>query len=312
MTLPAWDVARSVARRFCVLDATRFQEDGRTVALAASRLLRPRLAERIYVRCHLRQPAAPAPLADAAADARLRRALRARLAGGSYMDGGWTLVARDGAQTCVRKDGLMLTVAAHEFRHVEPVAAGEDVKVRLPTHWPCVLRGWFVVVSRHGQPAGKRGLWRVYADVRPENGADAVSMLRGWLEVRGARFQLKLLDASALGTRPDGLVAFLAPDDVESAVRCLQIMHRRGWLRDGSPGFAARVSDGIALAPEPPAAGPPRSFGQHCAGVAADAVIEAWQAGIDDEEARRVLIADRLERDAMGSAPVDAGARRCL
>lgn len=311
MTEPAWDVARSVARRFSVLGAMRFQEDGRTIAVAASRLLRPRLAERIYVRCHLRQPAASARRADAAADERLRRALRSRLAGGSYMDDGWTLVACDGAQTCVRKGGLILTVAPHEFRHVRPSAAAEHVKVRLPTHWPCVLPGWFVVVSRHGQPAGDRGLWRVYADVRPENGADAVSMLRGWLEVGGARFQLKLLNASALGTRPDGLVAFLQPDDVDSGVRCLQIMHRRGWLRDGWPGFAARVSDGIAIAPEPPAVGPPRSFGQHCAGVAADAVIGAWQEGADDEAARRRLIADRLEQDATGSAPVGAGEPRC-
>ena len=137
-------------------------------------------------------------------------------------------------------------------------------------------------------------------------------MLRGWLEVRGARFQLKLLDASGLGTRPDGLVAsFMPADDVESAVRCLQIMRRRGWLRDGSPGFALRVSDGIALAPEPPAAGPPKSFGQHCALVAAGALIEAWREAVDDEEARRLLVAERLEHDATACAPVAAAEQPC-
>ncbi len=305
------DVARSVARRFAVLSATTFCEDGRTASVPDGSSLCARLADRIYVRCHLCQPRTAGQPADDAADDRLRAVLRARLAGGSYMDDGWTLVGNYGSRAHVTKGGLTLTLAPHELRHCDSSAACERVRVRLPAQWPHVLPGWFVVISRHGQPALDESVWRVYGDVRPEYSADAAGLMRGWLEARHARFQLKLLDASALGTRPDGLVVFAHSADVDSAVRCLQVMRMRGWLRPGSPGFATRLAAGIGLAPELPAEGRPKSFGQVCSEVAARAVIEAWQRAIDDEGALGLIVTAALEHHVTASAPDAGGERRC-
>lgn len=308
---PSSDVARSVAQRFAVLSATTFCEDGRTASVPDSSSLCARLADRIYVRCHLRQPRTGGQPADDVADDRQRAVLRTRLAGGNYMDDGWTLVANDGVRAHVTKGGLTLTLAPHELRHGGPSAACDRVQVRLPTQWPRVLPGWFVVISRHGQPALDESIWRVYGDVRPEYGADAAAMMRAWLEARNARFQLKLLDASALGTRPDGLVVFAHSADVDRAIRYLQIMRMRGWLRDGTPGFATRLAGGIGLAPELSADGRPKSFGQICSEVAAHAVIDAWRQAIDDEGALGRLVTARLEHHVAASALDARGERRC-
>lgn len=305
---PVADAARDIATRFEVLGPDAFSEDGRPVAVPAGSGLAAHLAERIYVRCHLRRPAAGIPAPDPAVDERLRAALCARLAGGRYADAGWVLLMRDAGGARVRKHGLTLTVGAREMRPPSARTTGELVHVLLPTHRPRALPGWFVYVSRHGQPDPVNGLWRVYGDVRPAHAVDTASAVCARLEAGGVRFQLKLLDASALGTRPDGLVCFLPAAEADRAVAALRELRGRGWLGDGTPGFAVRVHPGIALAPEPCDDGPARSFGQSCAEVAARATIDAWRRGADDGSARARLIAVQLERHI--GACLEAGGSR--
>lgn len=290
------DAARDIAARFEVLGPDTFREDDRRVAVPAGSRLAAHLAERIYVRCHLRRPAARVPAPDPVADDRLRATLCARLAGGRYADEGWVLLMRDAGDARVRKRGLTLTVGVREMRPASARTPGELVHVLLPTHRPYALPGWFVYVSRHGQPDPVNGIWRAYGDVRPAHAVDTAGAVRELLEARGVRFQLKLLDASALATRPDGLVCFVPVAEADRAVAALRELRGRGWLGDGTPGFAVRVHPGVALAPEPCDDGPARSFGQSCAEVAARATIDAWRQGADDGPTRPRLVAAQLER----------------
>ena len=171
------------------------------------------------------------------------------------------------------------------------------VSVRFPAGRPYALPGWFVYVSRHGQPRGIEGLWRLYANVRIQHAASALGRLSCWLEARGARFQIKLLDGSLIGSRPDALVVFTSAVYVDAAVRCAARMAAESWLADATPGFALRVATGVAIAPELASAQlAGRSYGQACARAAAEATFHAWQQRIYSDEDRSTLIAEHLER----------------
>jgi hypothetical protein len=120
-----------------------------------------------------------------------------------------------------------------------------------------------------------------------------------------ARFQLKVLDWSRIAGRPDALVAFTGAADLDAAIRCAVRIGAEGWLEAATPGFATGVAPGVAIAPEPASAGHAgRSYGQACARSAAEASIDAWRRGVDCEERRASIIAERLERDLAPAPPI--------
>lgn len=295
MTTSLHEAAWSVVRHFLVTGEKAFVEDGRPAIAASSPAALTLLEHRIYVRCHLR--VRQLPERDATVDAGLRRTLRARVGARVSADDGWELVTSAGSRARVRKDGITLTVSPRELGATPGAAPGDMVSVRFPAGRPCALPGWFVYVSRHGQPLGIDGLWRMYANVRMEHAASALGRLSCWLEAHDARFQLKLLDGSWIGSRPDALVVFTSAPHLDAAMRCAARMAADGWLADATPGFATRVAAGVAIAPELTSvkfAG--RSYGQACARAAAEAAFEAWRRRIDSEDERFALIAEHLER----------------
>ncbi len=287
-------VLERVAVGFRVSSESSFEEDGRSTEVTDSALLEPRLAERVYIRCHLAlRHAPPARSVDVRGreDARLTGLLREASPVGRYDDDGWAVVGARGASFLVRKNGLTLIASPDEIRGSQPLTADQRVAVRFPTERPYAIPGFYLAIGRAGPPHEGR-LKRIYLNASAAAAPEVFGAVVRSLDSLGLRFQSKALNHPAEYARPDAIVAYVEAEDLGTATEALQKAVERGRLAPATPGFALRVSPGIGCADEPrDRGGRLMSLGEHRSKLAAKALIAAWHSGATSPASRADALA---------------------
>lgn len=136
-------------------------------------------------------------------------------------------------------------------------------------------------------------LLRFYFNVPAIHAADLLALLSEQLNRYLIPFQLKTLNAPAMYGRSDATVLYVARRYFTVVTRLLT--GRRSalaFLSDRTPLFTKPILPGVGAADEP---GTGESFGMHRCRVVAEALVEAFAAGVRDEEARLAAVERRFQ-----------------
>jgi hypothetical protein len=249
------------------------------IEAASRRDFRARLARSLYCRWHLRTAALDDEPAQPRRDLALEKAVSAAVPH-LFTPARGRLVGTDPMkpdQILVDLSGVRAWMPANAACMPGPFSAGETVTLRAAAVRPMLSPGFFLVNGGRG-PAPDDRLYRVYLHVR--DAADAVATWRAALQVlesRGARYRAKVVSASPLPERADGMTVYLDRDDT-TTIAGLAGLDRGSRPRPVSI-FAEQVGNGIATADEPDDPRPGMSdlsFGEHRARVVADSLT--WHA----------------------------------
>ena len=216
--------------------------------------------------------------------------------GAGFVEGGWVVAGRRGAQLLVRRNGLTLAIDEADLVHQRggSFASGTTVARRMPKELRFAAPGFVMVMgdkflSNHGAP-----LIRSYWNVKAEGAAPLVAAVTSRLNRSRVPFRLKVVDDPARFSRCDAAILYTAKNDYSAVARVLAAAHREVEAHLGSetPALTKRVAVGLGIA-EDPACG--ASFGEHRCGVLAEAFVRAFEQG-----QRRTGERSRIVRECFG------------
>jgi hypothetical protein len=278
-------------------DRTSATVQGRHLEADTPRELRRLLAESLYNTFHSGQPDGPVPtrLRDPALERRFVECLpherittKARACGET-----------DGDRVLVEREGVRIWAPADLLDPSEP-AAGEIVRLRMPSHRAALSPGFFLVDGSRPRRGG-RDVRRVYINVTGVDDAVRVwGHVLAFLEGRQVPYRAKVLSARELYPRRDAVVVYLDGPDEHLAPEVAGLVADLPGVGADVSAFVRPLGPGVGTAWEPTDTHPGRqglSFGQHRATVLAaalvdgagpdvvDRVVTAFEeAGIDPED----------------------------
>jgi hypothetical protein len=269
-----------------MLDQVRIDAGGRSGAIgdlqieaANRREFRARLARTLYCRWHMRTTAPDDEPIKSRRDLTLEKGLTAAVPHAFTMASG-RLTGTDPDrpdQLLVDRSGVRTWVPAHAVCTPGPFTAGQTISLLVPPVRPMLSPGFFLADGARGTAPDGR-LCRVYLHIRDAD--DAVTTWRAALQVlekHETRYRAKVVSASPLPERADGMTVYLDRDDT-TTIAGLAGLDRGSRPRPVSI-FAEQVGNGIATADEPDDPRPGMrdlSFGEHRARVIADSLT--WHA----------------------------------
>jgi hypothetical protein len=215
--------------------------------------------------------------------------LSAANGGNGCWEAGWQVVAVNGAEVVVSRDGLTLWVRPQDC--LAPaggeITPGLRVSLRFPKEFLSISPGFYMVQG--DEPlAGAPGspLVRFYWHLTPEAAAPFVRSATVRLNGAGLPFRLKVLSDPSHYVRCDAGVVYVQRGDYAAVAAMLREVYHEvaAHLRPGTPALTKPLAPGVGLAEDP---GQSDSFGQHRCRLLADGMIRAYEQG-------KTLLADRL------------------
>jgi HopA1 effector protein family len=188
----------------------------------------------------------------------------------------------------VQWDGVRVWIPRDAIQTTGPWAPGQQVTLAVPPSRPALSPGFFLADGSAGGADSSETL-RMYVHLSDRRSAASVwGRVLTHLEEHRTRYRAKVLSSSLIYPRRDALVVYLGPE-------AWQIIPGLAELVGGSPGvgeevsvFCRRIGPGVAIAWEPDDARPAMrglSFGQHRAGVLAQALLDSAGEGTARETA---------------------------
>lgn len=215
--------------------------------------------------------------------------------GAGTLQAGWQVVAVDGEQLSIRRDGL--TLRAHPEEIVcsgsGPPAPGDAVALRLPKELPAFSPGFYTALSNAPyQPAGRQVV-RLYWNLQAWGAAGFARAVTARFNRAELPFRLKLVNHPDRYVRCDAAVLYLIKDDLPVAVPLLEQVYAEVWcdLKQPVPALTKRVSLGVGLAEDPPDGD---SFGQQRCRLLADGIVRGWERGALTVDERLAIVVERF------------------
>ncbi|MER6947255.1 T3SS effector HopA1 family protein [Nonomuraea sp. NPDC000554] len=274
------------------LDRLRATVADVTVEAESSLELGVRLAQTCYEVFHSgRRPDGDGPLPFHIRDREFERVLAERVPHARMVAPGVlceTVAAEEGSMVLVQCGGPRVWVPRDRILTEPPLTRGRTVDLALSPMRPALSPGFFFV---HGSAAGSRDdvLLRVYIHLAdPRRAGDVWAGVLSHLEERGAEYRAKVLSSPLLYPRRDALVVYLGTPSHGLASELADLVAGLPGVGDETSAFARRLGPGVATAWEPDDRRPAMkgmSFGQHRAGVVAQALVEAATGGVTFAEA---------------------------
>ncbi|WP_333736240.1 T3SS effector HopA1 family protein [Streptomyces sp. IBSBF 2806] len=183
----------------------------------------------------------------------------------------------EGGPVLLEREGVLVWTPAERIHDHEVLTVGKEVEVEVNAIRPALSPGFFLVDG--SRPATVRSdVLRVYVHLtNPDDAAPAWGTTLRHLEENGARYRAKVLSAPTLYPRRDALVIYLRQGSWELADGLAGALHGLPGLAPDVSLFARPLAAGVAAAWEPDdrrAYMRGMSFGQHRAGVIAQALID--------------------------------------
>lgn len=213
-------------------------------------------------------------------------------------ESGWKVVREeDDGRLVVRREGLSLWARPAEVRGGD-LSPGSEVSVTLPPELLRLSPGFYMALGDRKLRV-EEALVRHYWHLGSQGGVALVAAGTRAFNQAGLPFRLKVLidpegysrcDAGVLYT-PRGLQAEVA--DLLPAVRAEVAEH----LRPGTPAFTKRLADGLGVAEDPPGAD---SFGTHRCRLLADAMVRAFELGLETTADQATLVERHFEEHGVG------------
>jgi hypothetical protein len=227
-------------------------------------------------------------------------ALSASNVGRGYWASGWAIREVDGDELTVVLDDLELEVRPWDCRLPEDgnLAPGTSIRLHFPKESLRLSPGFYMA---HGDREFSRdagGLVRFYWNLRADGAVRLMRQITGLLNQALVPFSFKVLTDPAQFIRCDAGVLYVRKGDYAAVVELLQQIYPRvaGFLRWDTPAFTKPLAPGLGLAEDP---GAGESFGLHRCKVLADGVIQAYEQGLRQPEARARMIAERFAEDGI-------------
>ncbi|MFD9511221.1 T3SS effector HopA1 family protein [Streptomyces mirabilis] len=183
----------------------------------------------------------------------------------------------EGGPLLLEREGVLVWTPAERVQHTEPLTVGQEVDVETTAIRPALSPGFFLVDG--SRPTTVRSdVLRVYVHITSPDDAPHVwgTALRH-LEENGAHYRAKVLSAPTLYPRRDALVIYLRHGSWGLADALADVLRRLPGLAPDVSLFTRPLAPGVAAAWEPDdrrAYMRGMSFGQHRAGVIAQALID--------------------------------------
>jgi hypothetical protein len=244
------------------------------------------------------RPSSPAPRAARSPDERFARALSAANCGTGAVELGWRLVGPDGGRLIVERLGLRLWTAPEEVVHLgpDPPRAGDQIGVRMSNEAPRFSPGFYMALSDRGlDPDEPRLLDRYYFNATAQSAVQLMHLATTRLNAAGLSFRVKVVDDPTSFGRCDSAVLTLQRKDRRAALECVIQLHGRlgTGLEEAIPALTLRLAPGLGFAEDP---GDGVSFGAHRCRLVAEALVEAYEAGLAAPQDRMELVRAHMGR----------------
>ena len=247
----------------------------------------------LYVNCYCRRfnGVITDSVDDAAPDESFIAALSAANSSREHLDRGWRILRKlPTGHYVVEKRGLTRTLFVGEFiSHAEPRGPAEEgcsISVFCPRESRTTLPGFYYALGETiTDEQDDRELLRFYWNVQANGVARLMRLLTQRLNRFQLPFRLKVLNSPTAYNRSDAAVLYLNKEFYRVAAELLVDVHRQvhNELDDHTPLFSKRLIPGLGLAEEP---GTGESFGQQRCRVLAEAVLNAYDLNLEDEQER--------------------------
>ncbi|MCO5997878.1 T3SS effector HopA1 family protein [Actinoallomurus rhizosphaericola] len=161
-------------------------------------------------------------------------------------------IRADGERLVVERDGVRVLSGREAVRPGRPLAVGRPVELRVPAARPALSPGFFLADGSNGPPHGA-SILRIYVHVSgpamvPALWTSALELL----EDADVRYRAKIVSASPMFARSDGLVLYLDAGAAQSVVTdLLRLAGRTADVGTATSLFAEPLGDGVAMAWEP-------------------------------------------------------------
>lgn len=248
-----------------------------------------------YDRCYARRSAVG--VAAPGGEPGLAQRLAAANAGRDGWDRGWSVFqigangqafVRKGERERIAVPGAFLTEAMVGM--VPQI--GATVSLRVPRESLDAQPGYYFAFGETlDELADQLSIVRLYFDVRAEAAPALFAELTGRLNRYQTPFHLKAPVAPAAYDRADAAVLYVGHRYFPIVARIVMAALDRVALDDAVPLFTRRLRPGVGVAMEP---GSGESFGSHRSRLVAEGLVEAWQRGEIDGEARLRAVEGRF------------------
>ncbi|MEU8705045.1 T3SS effector HopA1 family protein [Streptomyces sp. NPDC048565] len=270
------DAARSVEIADDLRTAT---VAGRDIEADNPRELQRLLALGIYEVLHAGLPVEPTPVPWRTRDARFEQELAGWVPHRTTRASGLVRAEpeADDTRVLLEREGVRVWTPRERISAPGPLVEGARVVLDVPAARPALSPGFFLVDGSR-QASGGGAVLRVYVHlVDADRAGEVWGRALEFLEERQAHYRAKVLSVRRLYPRRDGLVVYLRKGSWELAGPLADALSGAPGLGAGVSAFARPLADGVAVAWEPSDSRSGMrglSFGQHRAGVLAQALIE--------------------------------------
>jgi hypothetical protein len=216
------------------------------------------------------------------------------------LDRGWCLLTQlPTGHYIAEKYGLTRTLFAGEFiSHCDfrrPPQEGDAISIFAPRESKTMHPGFYYIFGETiGDEQDDSGLLRFYWNVTPEGATSLVRLVTERLNRFQLPFRLKVVNNPAACNRSDAAVLYLNRRFFRIAAELLYEIHQQiaNKLEAHTPLFSKTLAPGLGLAEEPTTG---ESFGQQRSRIVAEAIWNAYDLGLEDEERRLAQIAKQFE-----------------
>ncbi len=212
-------------------------------------------------------------------------------------ESGWTVVrTEEDGRLVVRREGLSLWARSDEVLGTD-TSPGSKVSVALPPELLRLSPGFYMALGDEELVVGEP-IVRHYWHLSSSGGAALVAAATRALNEERLPFRLKVLVDPAGYSRCDAGVLY-TPRGLRTEVASLLPLLLAGvaeHLRPGTPAFTKPLADGLAVAESPPGT---ESFGTHRCELLAEAMVRAFELGIEAASERLALVEQSFEEQGI-------------
>jgi len=201
------------------------------------------------------------------------------------------------------KNGLTRLLFAGEFiSHTKlrgPVEEETPISIFRPRESTTMHPGFYFIFGEAlGDDQDDRDLLRFYWNVKAEGATKLVNSLTSALNRFQVSFRLKILNNPAAYVRGDAAVLYLSKRFYHLAAELLSDVYKQitDGLNADTPLFSKKLAPGLGLAEEPTTG---ESFGEQRCRILAQALWNAYERKLYDEESQLVEIANQLQANGI-------------
>ncbi len=211
---------------------------------------------------------------------------RANRGKGSHEAGWKVLREEEDGRFVVQREGLSVWA---DPRDVRGGGAEGKVSVRLPAELLRLSPGFFMALGNE-EVDNEEPFVRHYWHLGPGGGPALIAAATEALNEAGLPFRLKVLIDPDTYSRRDAGVLYTPRRLREEVAGLLPALRARvaAHLRPGAPALTKPLAEGLGVAEDPPGG---RSFGMDRCGLLAEAMVRAFERGLEGGEERLALVA---------------------